>query len=104
MPKLTYRDEESGNESDNESDQNNENADDVDLDNNVTYAGVDKSHDMTENNNDLQDGFYTTQSGYIPVIVEHNHYMDQVSGHVLYNQAAVCTTWYDKCIIGSQSQ
>ena len=76
MPNLACRDEESGNESDNASDPNNDNADGVDLDKYVTYVDVDESYDMTEDNNDPQDGFYTTQAGDTPVILEHNPYMD----------------------------
>ena len=110
-PSLVARDD-SDFDSDTDSDDNDDEDDDTSLfndegntlDNFVTYADVDETQEQTEDNTDLGDEFYTTQAGDIPVHIEHNPDMDRVQGHVLYNQAAVCTTRNDKRITGSQPQ
>ena len=110
-PSLVARDD-SDFDSDTDSDDNDDEDNDTSLynyegntlDNFVTYADVDETQEQTEDNTDLGDEFYTTQAGDIPVHIEHNPDMDRVQGHVLYNQAAVCTTHNDKRITGSQPQ
>ena len=73
-------------------------------DNLLGYTDIDESQEQTADNLDLERGFFTTQAGDLPAIVEHRPGMDRVSGHVLYNQAAVCTTRFDKRIKGSNAQ
>ena len=70
----------------------------------VTYNDIDASQDQSEDNIDRDSGFFTTQAGDLPTIIEQDPFRDRVSGHVLYNQAAVCTTRYDKRINGTNSQ
>ncbi len=70
----------------------------------ITYTDIDESHDQTEDNIDLNEEYFTTQAGDYPVSIEHHPYMDQVSGHVMYNQAAVCTVRNERHITGTQMQ
>ena len=74
------------------------------MENYLTFTNMDPSQDQTDDNLFTNDGFATTLAGDLPVEVEQNPHMDQVAGHVLYNQAAVCTTRFDKRISGTQCQ
>ena len=71
------------------------------LDDFVTYADIDVSQEQTEDNAFMDNQFLTTQFGDTPVEIEHDTRMDRVSGCVMYNQAAVCTTRGEKRITTS---
>ena len=64
------------------------------------YTDIDESHNQTVDNIDVEAQCFTNQAGDLPETLEHRHGMDRVSGHVLYNQAAVCTIRFDKRIKG----
>ena len=65
------------------------------------YTDIDGSQDQTADNIDLEARYFTTQAGDLPETLEHRHEMYRVSGHVLYNQAVVYTTRFDKRTRGS---
>ena len=99
-------DPEQGNEDDifgSNYDENHDDEGDI-VENNLTFVNADISMDPTEDNLNLDAGFLTTQARDDHVSIEHNPNMDCISGHVLYNQAAVCTRRYGKRITGSQAQ
>ena len=73
-------------------------------DNLLGYTDIDESQEQTAENLDLERGYFTTQAGDLPAIVEHRPEMDRVTGHALYKQAAVCTTRLGKRIKGSNTQ
>ena len=58
----------------------------------LTHANIDASYPQTDDNVHMSAGFLTTVAGDIPLDVEQDLSKERVSGHVLYNQAAVCTT------------
>ncbi len=67
----------------------------------LTYTDLDASRD---NSIDPTVGFFTTDAGDTPLTIEHDYFMESVSGHVLLNQAAVCTSRFDKEISSTQRQ
>ena len=70
----------------------------------VIFQDYDNSQERTEDNIAYSDGFISTLAGDRPIAVEQNPDMDRVSGHVLYNQAAVCTRRFESRITGTQVQ
>ena len=70
----------------------------------MTYNDTDASQDVTPDNVDPVSGFMTTNAGDIPCTIDQDPSVDQVSGHVFYNQVAVCTSRRDRQITGTHSQ
>ena len=70
----------------------------------MTYADIDASHEQSADNIDLSSGYMTTQAGDLPTDIEDRHGMDRVSGHTLYNQAAVCLDRRQHRITGTKAQ
>jgi hypothetical protein len=56
----------------------------------ILYNDADATHHITEDIIIQDHGFFTTNAGDSVRDLIHHHCMDQVSGHVLLNQAAVC--------------
>ena len=57
------------------------------------YNDIDASQDQSEDNIDRDSGFFATQAGDLPTIIEQDPFRDRVSGHVLYNQSAIYPCW-----------
>ena len=70
----------------------------------MTYADIDTSREQSADNIDFSSGYMTTQAGDLPTDIEDRHGMDRVSGHTLYNQAAVCLDRRQHRITGTKAQ
>ena len=71
----------------------------------ILFNDFDGSHDITQDNIIDDHGFFTTNSGDTVRGIIHHDRMEQVSGHVLLNQAAVCMRRFGRApICGTQVQ
>ncbi len=70
----------------------------------LMHVDIDESHDPVLSELNLDEEFLSTQAGDIHVDVEHMPRMEQVSGHVMYNMAAVCLNRRGTRITGTQAQ
>jgi hypothetical protein len=71
----------------------------------LLYNDSNATHDITEDNIVQDHGFFTTNVGDSVRNFIHHHHMDQVSGHVLLNQAAVSMNRIGRApISGTQAQ
>jgi hypothetical protein len=71
----------------------------------LLFNDFDATHEITQDNVVQDHGFFTTNAGDSFCDVLHHDHMERVSGHVILNQAAVCTKRYGRAqISGTQQQ
>jgi hypothetical protein len=71
----------------------------------LLFNDSDATHEITQDNIVQDHGFFTTNAGDSCRDVLHHDRMERVSGHVILNQAAVCTKSYGRAqITGTQQQ
>ena len=71
------------------------------MENYVTDVDPDESYDQTPDNIDQDEGMMTNAGDTARTVGSYNQ-MRQISGHVILNQAAVCTNRYGKPIESTQ--